>query len=238
MGKHKSTLKEENLRKTMHILSREFTLDMLVSLYKEDWQTASEVAEDVHSHIATAVNSLSDLYDIGLVNMRIRKRKSGMTKKSPEYQLKNPVIKIEFNIEELLGRDSCLVLFSMLHTIYSKSKKIFNSSIDEIVSNELASNFEKNGGIITNALKYNDLDDANEYFKKILQQDREKCETIKGKLTGIINEILTHYESRSGEYATSRLLETSITKINNMFGEKVVRDSEALNLLPKKYLKK
>jgi predicted transcriptional regulator len=95
-------MKKEDMRKMLFVLGKEHCMDVMINLYKNDWQTASQVARDLNIHIATAVKYLSELHELGLVDRRIKK---GKTRESFEYQLKNPKIKIELDISRLMSKN-------------------------------------------------------------------------------------------------------------------------------------
>ena len=79
----------------LFVLGKKHCLDVMICLYKNRWQTASQVARDLNIHIATAVKYLSELYELGLVDRQV---KMGRTREAYEYQLKNPKIEIEIDI--------------------------------------------------------------------------------------------------------------------------------------------
>lgn len=91
-------MKKEDIKKMLFVLGKVHCLDVMINLYKNDWQTASEVADDLKIHIATAVKYLSELHELGLVGRRVKRSK---TREAYEYQLKNPKIIIELDISEL-----------------------------------------------------------------------------------------------------------------------------------------
>ena len=95
-------MEKKDMRKMLFVLGKEHCLDVMINLYKNDWQTASQVARDLNVHIATAVKYLSELHELGLVDRRV---KQGKTRESFEYQLKNPKIKIEFDISQLMSKN-------------------------------------------------------------------------------------------------------------------------------------
>ena len=95
-------MKKEDIRKMLFILGKEHCLDVMINLYKNDWQTASQVARDLKIHIATAVKYLSELHELGLVD---RWLKQGKTREVFEYRLKSPKIKIELDISQLMSKD-------------------------------------------------------------------------------------------------------------------------------------
>jgi predicted transcriptional regulator len=93
-------MKKEDMKKMLFVLGKEHCLDVMINLYKNDWQTASEVAGDLKVHIATAVKYLSELHELGFVDRRVKKCKM---REAYEYQLKNPKIKIELDISQLMS---------------------------------------------------------------------------------------------------------------------------------------
>ena len=95
-------MKKEDMRRMLFVLGKEHCLDVMIYLYKNDWQTASQVARGLKIHIATAVKYLSELHELGLVDRRV---KWGKTREAFEYQLKNPKINIEFDIGQLMSEN-------------------------------------------------------------------------------------------------------------------------------------
>ena len=61
-------MNKEDMKRMLFVLGKEHCLDVMINVYKNDWQTASEVARDLNIHIATAVKYLTELYELGLVN--------------------------------------------------------------------------------------------------------------------------------------------------------------------------
>lgn len=95
-------MSKEDMRKMFFVLGKEHCLDVMINLYKNDWQTASQVARGLKIHIATAVKYLSELHELGFVDRRLKK---GKTREAFEYQLKNPKFKIELDISQLMSKN-------------------------------------------------------------------------------------------------------------------------------------
>jgi predicted transcriptional regulator len=93
---------KEDIRKMLFVLGKEHCLDVIINLYKNGGQTASQIARDLNIHVATAVKYLSELHELGLVDRRV---KWGKTREAFEYQLKNPKINIEFDISQLMSEN-------------------------------------------------------------------------------------------------------------------------------------
>ena len=95
-------MKKEDMRRMLFVLGKEHCLDVMIYLYKNDWQTASQVARGLKIHIATAVKYLSELHELDFLDRRLKK---GKTRESFEYQLKNPKINIELDISQLMSEN-------------------------------------------------------------------------------------------------------------------------------------
>jgi hypothetical protein len=232
------------LRRELFVLGKEHCLDVMVNLFKNDWQTASEVARDLHIHIATAVKYLSELYEIGLVNRRVKRSK---TREAYEYQLKNPNVKIEFDISMFMGRkpradNKPLVLFSILHTMLLKSRRVVGHSVDDFVNGrfEKLKNGEKY--MVMDSLRYDgDLEDAKDVFLRNLNGlslNEARRDDIVNALTELINVIIEHYETRLGHHSTESLIDVTMRKVINILGGEFIADSSVLSSLPYDYFGK
>ena len=165
-------MEKKNIRKILFVLGKEHCLDVMINVYKNGWQTASEVAKDLDLHIATAVKYLSELHELGLMN---RRKKRGKTREAFEYQLTTSKIKIEFDVNSLMGKKTKadskpLVLFSVLFTMLMKSRKVVGHSVDVFVNGrfEKLQNGEKD--LVMDSLMFEgDLEDARNFFQKNLE---------------------------------------------------------------------
>ena len=45
-----SPMKKEDMKRMLFVLGKEHCLDVMINVYKNDWQTASEVARDLNIH--------------------------------------------------------------------------------------------------------------------------------------------------------------------------------------------
>lgn len=235
---------KESIRRLLFVLGKEHCLDVLINVHNTGWQTASEVARDLNIHIATAVKYLTELHELGLVNRRVKR---GKTREAFEYQVKNQAIRIEFELNALLDRkpkpdNKPLVLFSILHTMFVKSRKVVGHTVDEFVNGrfERLKNGEKN--IVMDSLRFEgDLEDANKFFLKNLNGialTTKRCEDVVGALTELIGSVIEHYETRLGQHSTESLVDVTMKKVIDNLGQDVIEDSSVLSTLPYDYFGK
>ena len=60
-------LKKEEVQRILSVLGTEGVLDTLLCIREYEWMTASEIAKQMDTHIATAVKRLGGLYEIGKI---------------------------------------------------------------------------------------------------------------------------------------------------------------------------
>lgn len=97
MNKTHKTNKIE-LQKTLSVLGKEKSLDILSYISGNRWSTATEIANDLKIHVATAVKHLQDLEDVGILASRTRK---GKTRSALEYDILKPRIILEIDTASL-----------------------------------------------------------------------------------------------------------------------------------------
>ncbi|UCE37362.1 MAG: hypothetical protein JSW00_18175 [Thermoplasmata archaeon] len=237
-------MKKEAMKRMLFVLGKEHCLDVMINVYKNDWQTASEVARDLNIHIATAVKYLTELYELGLVNRRIKR---GKTREAFEYQVKSPKVKIEFDISTLMAKSirtekKPIVLFAILYTILLKSRKVVGQSVDSFVDGrfEKLENTEKNA--VKNSLLFEgDLEDAKNFFIKSLNGatiSEKRCEEVVDILTDLINVVIEHYESRLGQHSTESLVDVTMRKVIDTLGGEFEISRNMLGTLPYNYFEK
>jgi predicted transcriptional regulator len=237
-------MKKEEMRKMLFVLGKEHCLDVMISVHKNGWQTASQVARDLNIHIATAVKYLSELYELGLVDRRVKK---GKTREAYEYQLKNPKVKIEFDVGSLMSKsvqtgEKPLVLFSILFTILLKSRKVVGRSVDTYVNGRFADLDGSEKQVVMDSLLFDgDLEDAKNFFQKSLNgvtASEERCNKLVITLTDLIIGVIEHYESRLGPHSTESLVDVTMRKVITTFGGEIIEGSNILNTLPYDYFGK
>ncbi len=237
-------MKKENLRKMLFVLGKEHCLDVMINVYKNDWQTASEVARDLRIHIATAVKYLSELHELGFLNRRIKR---GKTREAFEYQLRDPKVLIEFDVTSLTGKrlraeEKPLVLFSILRTLLLKSRKVVGQSVDDFMNGrfEKLENGEKH--MVMNSLLFDgELEDAKDFFQdnlKGLAPTDKRCEDVVKALTELINSVIEHYEFKVGHHSAESLVDVSMMKVISVLGGEIMEDSSVLSTLPDHYFEK
>ena len=83
------------------LLGREHTIVILEELYNGGWSTASEIAHELGSHIATAQKYLYELQQFGAVESRNR---PGSTREVIEYQVIMPEINLRLDISSIVNK--------------------------------------------------------------------------------------------------------------------------------------
>jgi predicted transcriptional regulator len=237
-------MKKEDIRRMLFVLGKEHCLDVMINLNKNGWQTASEVARDLNIHIATAVKYLSELYELDMVERRVKR---GKTRKAFEYQMKNPMVKIEFDLSALRARpiasgERPLVLFSILFTILMKSRKVVGQSVDSFVDGKFQAFQTSEKNIVWESLHCEgDLEDASNNFKRSMDSlslDEYQCDQVVSILSDLINVVIEHYESRLGPHSTHSLVEVTMNKVFNVLEADFMDYGTVLNVLPSNYFSK
>lgn len=235
---------KDDIRRMLFVLGKEHCLDIMINLYRNDWQTASGAAKDLNLHVATAVKYLSELHELGLVNKRIKR---GKTREAFEYQLKTQDIRIEFEIKSLVKKSSRpdnkpLVLFVIFFIMFRKSRKVVGKTVEEFVNGrfEKLKNGEKK--VVMDSLSFEgDLDDAKDIFLKNLNGSaltEERCEEVQNALSDLIESVIVHYESKLGRYSTESLVDVTMNKVIDILGEESVDSDDVLGSLPYEYFGK
>ena len=234
-------MKKTDIRRMLFVLGKEHCLDVMISLNKNGWQTASQVAKDLDIHIATAVKYLSELHELGLLKRRLKKTK---TRGAFEYKLGDAKVNIELDFTVLMNQEPSAekippVLFSILYTILLKSKRVLGRSIDVF---ELEEQENRQIHVVRDSLTFEDgLECARDLFLKNLsvQGITDKMyDDIVSILTELISKVIDHYESRLGHHSTESLVDLTMKEVINVLGGDVINCSEALAMLPCDYFEK
>ena len=93
-------LRKKELERFLAALGTEGAIDTMLCVKELEWATASEVAERMGTHVATAVKRLTGLHEVGILNRRTRK---GRTRSAQEYSLKSSNIRLDIDLEDLDG---------------------------------------------------------------------------------------------------------------------------------------
>ncbi|OQX22062.1 MAG: hypothetical protein BWK75_01740 [Candidatus Altiarchaeales archaeon A3] len=96
-------MNKEQFQRGAFVLSKEHCIDVVEILYLNGWLTATEIAEDLKIHIATAVKYLTELHEIGIAEKRTRE---GKYKDALEYRLINSEINLTLNFEQIIAEES------------------------------------------------------------------------------------------------------------------------------------
>ncbi len=128
-------MNKQEIQHILSVLGTEGVLDTLLCVKEQDWATAREIAELMDTHVATAVKRLSGLYDIGILDRRVRK---GRTRSAQEYSLISNSFGLDIDLDELVGgtsgsSDSKLYL-QLLKDIARRFGKFSGRPSEEIIS--------------------------------------------------------------------------------------------------------
>lgn len=96
-------MNKEQFQRAAFVLGKEHCIDVVENLYLREWSTATEIAEELKIHTATAVKYLTELHEIGIVEKRTRE---GKYKDAFEYRLINPEINLTLNFEKIIAEES------------------------------------------------------------------------------------------------------------------------------------
>jgi len=96
-------MNKERFQRAAFVLGKDHCLFVVETLYLKEWSTATEIAEELKIHTATAVKYLAELYEIGIVEKRIR---AGKYKDALEYRLINSEINLTLNFEKIIEEES------------------------------------------------------------------------------------------------------------------------------------
>ncbi len=244
MSPGEKLMKKEDIRRMLFVLGKEHCLDVMININKNGWQTASEVARDLNIHIATAVKYLSELYELDLVDRRVKR---GKTRKAFEYQMRDPKVRIEFDLSALRAKplavgERPLVLFSILFTILMKSRKVVGQSVDNYVDGKFQNLEYGEKNLVWDSLRFDgDLEDAKNFFENNLESqglDEQKYEEVVGILSDLISVVIQHYESRLGANSTQSLVEVTMDKVLHVLEGDYMDYSNVLFMLPQDYFGK
>lgn len=94
---------KEDIQHILSVLGAEGALDTLLCVRELEHATASEVAAEMGTHVATAVKRLTALHDIGLLDRRVRR---GRTRSAQEYSLLSNSFGLDIDLNELAGAES------------------------------------------------------------------------------------------------------------------------------------
>ena len=106
---------DDELRTRLAAVGSDGCVDTLVCVRGLGWATASEVAGDMGTHVATAVKRLNAIHEAGFLQRRIR---TGRTRHAKEYSLRSErfVIEVDLNDEKPAGA----VLGALLRDILAR----------------------------------------------------------------------------------------------------------------------
>ncbi|MDO9537934.1 MAG: hypothetical protein Q7J68_06410 [Thermoplasmata archaeon] len=199
---------DNDVRMKLNALGSEGALDTLICLKKHDWATASEVAKDMETHVATAVKRLNLLHEAGFLDRRVRK---GKTRSAQEYSLFSTRMVIELNLEGGADTGNAEFMGALLRDILERLGRFGGRTVENVLRD-----WKKIPGIdskIITWLENNSLDKTYAQTEKML-----KTITI----------ILTVETREYGELTIKALARASLDAVTATHGQ-IIHD------LPTKY---
>ena len=128
-------MNKEEIGQILSVLGTDGILDTLLCVRSLDWATASEIADKMNTHVATAVKRLSGLYDIGILDRRVRK---GRTRSAQEYSLISSSFGLDIDLNELAGgpggQEDTKIYLLLLKDMARRFGKFSGRNVDDIIS--------------------------------------------------------------------------------------------------------
>ena len=100
-------MNKKQFHRAAFVLGKDHSIDLIETLYIKDWTTATEIADELKIHTATAVKYLTELHEIDLVEKRTR---PGKYKDALEYKLINSKINLTLNFDKIIKEESAGVI--------------------------------------------------------------------------------------------------------------------------------
>jgi len=102
------------------ILGKEHSIAILEELFIRPWSTASEIAQELSIHIATAVKYLEEFRTGKIVESRVRKTK---VREALEYKITDPDINLNLNIFQIVSEKADLAFKLAKKTLVKENVK-------------------------------------------------------------------------------------------------------------------
>lgn len=211
---------EEETLELLRLLSNDISIDILRALYGKKWCIASAVSRNLGIHTTTAQKYLAKMHEMGLLQRRVR---VCSTRRTFEYQLKSPRIRIELDLKGLFQNHRALpksvyrFYFSLFFALVNGARKIGGSQIDLIVEDNIRRLKAKDNGeslLFLKSLEHcNDVEHSLKYFQRVSLRGRTGASSIRGTFSQLIDGILVSYEAKMGKNATKEIVAVSVDRI-------------------------
>ncbi len=127
-------MKKDDIERILGILGSPGAIDTLLQVRELEWTTASQLADAMGIHVATAVKRLNGLYEIGLLD---RRKKSGRTRSAWEYALEASSFGLDIDLDQLAGNEGLKdsgILLDLLRDMAGRFAKFSGKSREDIVA--------------------------------------------------------------------------------------------------------
>ncbi len=182
-------LNKEGVQVILSTLGTEGALDTLLCVKEREWITASEVSELMGIHVATAVKRLSSLYDIGLLDRKVRK---GKARSALEYTLISTSFGLDIDLNEL-SRDpseqsrNADLYIQLLKDMAMRFGKFLGRNMDEIIAEWIAKTDDSNkvlAGLNDEASKNHSQDEVIQTISIVMELEAESFGELTVKALG------------------------------------------------------
>jgi len=215
------SISEEKLK--VKALGMEHSIEILQTIYHNEWVTATEISKTNGITIATSVKYLTALYEAGLLDRRTKRTK---TRNAYEYILKNPHIQINLDLSKSEKPDDIedfdfQIIF--LSYIIHKSNKMQGIQATKKMVEQIDLGQNQVSWILNNA----PIDDQykKEASKEIFNHDLKKSVLL----------LIEKLESELGQIGTKSIVASSIKDAHRLFNQGKKEGGQSLKWLPSKY---
>lgn len=197
----------KKFQRKAYVLGKDHSLRILYHIHSQGWTKASDVAEELDIHTATASKYLEELEEVGILEMRKAK---GETREVKEYRIENPMITLEYDLSEdgfkEVKDDEVGFYQDLFRSIFERTKEVYGPSVEDDFSG-----FQGDNGT---------------HLK-----GKEKRDLVE-----LIDDLLEFNEKNIGVYSTNRLVRRAGMKVIPGYKDSLECE-ELLDYFPKKYTK-
>ncbi len=196
-------MKTKDFLAAARTLSTDHGLSVVGSLKERGWAIASEIAEDLEIHISTASKDLSILYDCGLLDRRMSRRK---TRPAYEYRLKSDRISLELDIQDVprdVGDELNSVYIFFFDRLFHKTQKMGWGPLESSVAKALGDGGARVGEIVARELSS--------------AKSSEGVAGIRSVFRKIIDKVRRIFMESLGEAATDRMFQATASEVCQEF---------------------
>lgn len=117
-------MEKEEFKRRAYILGKNHSLDILHLLQSRSWTKASDISKELELHTATCSSYLEELWEIDILE---RRESQGKTRKVVEYRVKDPFIRMVYDLsQDEGGEDDELEFYKELfESILKRAEQLY-----------------------------------------------------------------------------------------------------------------